>query len=106
MHRLSYAPEEDMVLILDVARFKYPPHWVSVPLLWESMAAVSFDSKFTPQFLNVLCHFRSILIPCEVVDTSPFPATTIHIVIAQPPHQGGKVTQSIYLCVSQGPINN
>lgn len=28
---------QDLVLILDVARFKYPPHWVPVPLLWEAM---------------------------------------------------------------------
>lgn len=26
-----------MVLILDVARFKYPPHWVPLQLLWEAM---------------------------------------------------------------------
>ncbi len=25
------------VLIMDVARFKYPPHWVDVKLLWEAM---------------------------------------------------------------------
>jgi hypothetical protein len=28
------------VLLLDVARFKYPPHWVPLPLLYESMQAV------------------------------------------------------------------
>ncbi|KAL3882219.1 hypothetical protein ACJMK2_028584 [Sinanodonta woodiana] len=33
----GYHPEKDMVLILDVARFKYPPHWISLPLLLESM---------------------------------------------------------------------
>ena len=27
-------------LILDVARFKYPPHWVSAERLWEAMSAV------------------------------------------------------------------
>lgn len=27
----------DLALILDVARFKYPPHWVPVPALWEAM---------------------------------------------------------------------
>ncbi len=27
----------DLALVLDVARFKYPPHWVPVPLLWEAM---------------------------------------------------------------------
>lgn len=29
-----------MVLILDVARFKYPPHWVPLALLWEAMDSV------------------------------------------------------------------
>ncbi len=28
------------VLLLDVARFKYPPHWVPLPLLYESMQAI------------------------------------------------------------------
>jgi len=27
----------DLVLILDVARFKYPPHWVSAEQLWQAM---------------------------------------------------------------------
>lgn len=29
-----------MALILDVARFKYPPHWVPLSLLWEAMETV------------------------------------------------------------------
>ncbi|KAI8471447.1 MAG: Phytochelatin synthase-domain-containing protein [Monoraphidium minutum] len=29
----------DMALILDTARFKYPPHWVPIPLLFDAMAA-------------------------------------------------------------------
>ncbi|KAJ0252596.1 Glutathione gamma-glutamylcysteinyltransferase 1 [Hirschfeldia incana] len=33
----GYNTERDMVLILDVARFKYPPHWVPLQLLWEAM---------------------------------------------------------------------
>ena len=28
----------DLVLILDVARFKYPPHWVPLSLLYEAMS--------------------------------------------------------------------
>lgn len=28
---------EDKVLVLDVARFKYPPHWVAVEQLWSAM---------------------------------------------------------------------
>ncbi len=27
----------DLALVLDVARFKYPPHWVPVTMLWEAM---------------------------------------------------------------------
>ncbi|XP_065874965.1 glutathione gamma-glutamylcysteinyltransferase 1-like [Euphorbia lathyris] len=33
----GYHAGRDMALILDVARFKYPPHWVPVQLLWEAM---------------------------------------------------------------------
>ncbi|ORY78892.1 Phytochelatin synthase-domain-containing protein [Leucosporidium creatinivorum] len=31
------ATKDDMVLILDVARFKYPSYWISVDLAWDSM---------------------------------------------------------------------
>jgi glutathione gamma-glutamylcysteinyltransferase len=30
----------DLALILDVARFKYPPHWVGLERLWQSMRSV------------------------------------------------------------------
>jgi len=30
----------DLALILDVARFKYPPHWVSVERLWQATHAI------------------------------------------------------------------
>ena len=33
----GFHPESDSVLIMDVARFKYPPHWVSLPLLVSAM---------------------------------------------------------------------
>ncbi|KAJ1546782.1 hypothetical protein HK096_004727 [Nowakowskiella sp. JEL0078] len=36
---------EGMVLILDVARFKYPSYWVSVDLLWESLHPVDKTSN-------------------------------------------------------------
>ena len=29
-----------MVLMLDVARFKYPPHWIPLKLLWEAMDTI------------------------------------------------------------------
>ncbi len=36
----GYHKGRDMVLIFDVARFKYPPYWVTVDLLWKAMQAL------------------------------------------------------------------
>ena len=35
----GYHRARDLVLVLDVARFKYPPHWVPAKHLWEAMRA-------------------------------------------------------------------
>jgi glutathione gamma-glutamylcysteinyltransferase len=32
----GYHAPRDLVLLLDVARFKYPPHWVPLALLWQA----------------------------------------------------------------------
>ena len=36
--------EKSLVLIMDVARFKYPPYWVSLQALWDSM---QWQDKFS-----------------------------------------------------------
>lgn len=36
--------ERDAALILDVARFKYPPHWVGLPQLHQAMQAVDAET--------------------------------------------------------------
>ena len=36
----GYHAARDLALVLDVARFKYPPHWVSAERLWEAMKPV------------------------------------------------------------------
>jgi glutathione gamma-glutamylcysteinyltransferase len=36
----GYHLERDLVLVLDVARFKYPPHWISAERLWQAMHAI------------------------------------------------------------------
>jgi glutathione gamma-glutamylcysteinyltransferase len=36
----GYHAGRDMVLLLDVARFKYPPHWVRCDALWRAMHAL------------------------------------------------------------------
>jgi len=33
----GYDPASDMVLVMDVARFKYPPHWVPLPTIFNAM---------------------------------------------------------------------
>lgn len=36
----GYSKAQDLVLILDTARFKLPPHWVPLELLWEAMKSL------------------------------------------------------------------
>ncbi|XP_057317293.1 uncharacterized protein LOC130662436 [Hydractinia symbiolongicarpus] len=36
----GYDEKEDMVLILDTARFKHPPHWVSLEVCYRSIAEI------------------------------------------------------------------
>uniref|UniRef100_A0A7R9VTY1 glutathione gamma-glutamylcysteinyltransferase n=1 Tax=Chlamydomonas euryale TaxID=1486919 RepID=A0A7R9VTY1_9CHLO len=36
----GYHRSRDQVLILDVARFKYPPHWVPLSLLYQAMSRI------------------------------------------------------------------
>lgn len=40
----GYHSERDLVLILDVARFKYPPHWVPLSLLWDAFQPIDLVS--------------------------------------------------------------
>ena len=43
----------DRVLVLDVARFKYPPHWVPVATLWQAMASIDADTSKARGYLLV-----------------------------------------------------
>lgn len=36
----AYSATEDSVLVLDTARFKYPPHWISTEILYRAMARI------------------------------------------------------------------
>ena len=49
----GYHSENDMVLIMDVARYKYPPHWIAVETLFEAMC--SFDKVSNKTRGWVLC---------------------------------------------------
>ncbi|KAJ1282083.1 hypothetical protein BS78_03G022900 [Paspalum vaginatum] len=52
----GYHAGQDMVLILDVARFKYPPHWVPLPLLWEAMNTTDESTGLLRGFMLISRH--------------------------------------------------
>ena len=49
----GYHSEQDMVLILDTARFKYPPHWVPLKRLYQAMAHVDSATGQPRGYLNI-----------------------------------------------------
>lgn len=40
----GYHAESNQILVLDVARFKYPSYWVKADLLWEAMQPIDLDT--------------------------------------------------------------
>ncbi len=56
----------DRVLVLDVARFKYPPHWVPVASLWQAMASIDPDTGRARGYLSV--RQASVDSPAKVPD--------------------------------------
>lgn len=49
----GYHAGRDLVLVLDVARFKYPPHWVGVGRLWEAMLPVDAATGLSRGFIEL-----------------------------------------------------
>ncbi|XP_077250759.1 glutathione gamma-glutamylcysteinyltransferase 1-like isoform X2 [Tasmannia lanceolata] len=49
----GYHAGRDMALILDVARFKYPPHWVPLSLLWEAMETIDEATGYQRGFMLI-----------------------------------------------------
>lgn len=41
----AYDNNTDSVLIMDVARFKYPPHWISLSILFDAMNQIDPDTN-------------------------------------------------------------
>ncbi|KAK8452651.1 hypothetical protein SEVIR_5G144600v4 [Setaria viridis] len=52
----GYHAGEDMALILDVACFKYPPHWVPLQLLWEAMNTADESTGLLRGFMLISRH--------------------------------------------------
>lgn len=79
----GYHAERDMVLILDVARFKYPPHWVPLSLLWEAMESIDESTGrhrgYTHRTLFQLSKINLFSIFYEAVTINEF---TTHMMVA------------------------
>jgi len=59
----AYDPGSDMVLVLDVARFKYPPHWVTLPMLFNAMMPRDTDTnKSRGYFIVEKSHRQSLIL--------------------------------------------
>jgi glutathione gamma-glutamylcysteinyltransferase len=49
----AYHKERDLVLVMDVARFKYPPFWVGLRTLWEAMSEVDAETGLPRGFFVI-----------------------------------------------------
>ena len=49
----GYHEATDSVLVLDVARFKYPPHWVPLKTIWKGMQAVDVETGLPRGYITV-----------------------------------------------------
>ena len=46
----AYLAEQDMLLVFDVARFKHPPHWLPLSLLWKAILQKDASTGFARGF--------------------------------------------------------
>eukprot|EP00944_MAST-04C_sp_MAST-4C-sp1_P002823 g2823.t1 len=49
----AYEADSDMALVMETARFKYPPFWVPTSLLYKAMVSTDPDSGFSRGYLLV-----------------------------------------------------
>jgi hypothetical protein len=61
----AYDPDQDRVLILDVARYRYPAVWVATPDLWRAIRSVDTSSGRSRGVLTVEA-------PAEAIPANPF----------------------------------
>ena len=66
------APTSDMVLVMDTARFKYPPHWVPTSLLWRAMADINPWNNKSRGFVSLkTSEMRKDECPAKVLAWAP-----------------------------------
>lgn len=64
----GYNKERDLLLLLDVARFKYPPYWVSLNSLWNAMLPIDDISGEPRGFLTIGRNSESCSILCHITN--------------------------------------
>eukprot|EP00026_Physarum_polycephalum_P003427 Phypoly_transcript_03438.p1 GENE.Phypoly_transcript_03438~~Phypoly_transcript_03438.p1 ORF type:complete len:567 (+),score=91.55 Phypoly_transcript_03438:620-2320(+) len=76
----GYHPEKDLALMLDVARFKYAPHWVPVETLWNSMQVLDEETK-KPRGYYVLTRSQDHRPPavCRITSKTMWAAVASHL---------------------------
>ena len=70
----AFNKDADMCLVLDVARFKYPPYWVPVELMWESLRTVDPETLRSRGFFVLS---RAPTVAFSPHDASHSPAYTV-----------------------------
>lgn len=77
----GYSPTHDAVLILDTARFKYPPHWVPLPMLYQAMEYVDPTTQSPRGFLKVTAApvLQSVLFALDVQQVSHWQASQVYL---------------------------
>lgn len=63
----GYHVGRDLVLVLDVARFKYPPHWIPAERLWQAMQAVDTATGLSRGWLALRTDASGMPPSCERV---------------------------------------
>ncbi|KDD74482.1 phytochelatin synthase, partial [Helicosporidium sp. ATCC 50920] len=66
----GYSRARDMVLVLDSARFKYPPHWVPLPLMYAALAELNRATGLPRGYLRLGSQplLQSLLFALDVRD--------------------------------------
>ena len=65
----GYHAAKDLVLVLDVARFKYPPHWLAAERLWQAMGRVD---PTTGQARGWMTIRRALGLPTPALETCAY----------------------------------
>ena len=72
----GYHAARDLVLVLDVARFKYPPHWISAERLWRAMHPIDPETGRSRGWIALQRRARGVALgftlSCEGVDLKGF----------------------------------